>query len=141
MIPFNTDAAFVVSLDKAQREYYLGRLAELQHQLQDALRDLSRGLSAVSTMNSEAFSLLSINFSKPLRTLSVDGIEYRFATLPGSGRIKLSCKNGVPIAMWEAGRKDPWVLPLEGFDSFLRTGHANALHQQLLAVDRRRRVQ
>lgn len=49
MIPFNTDVDFVASLDKAQREYYLGRLSELQHQLQDALRNLSRGLSAVST--------------------------------------------------------------------------------------------
>jgi len=137
---FNSDTDFVASLDKAQREYYLGRMAEWQHQLQDALQAMSRSLSVVSTWNSDTLSLLSSFSSKPRRVLIVKGVEYRYSTLPGSGRIKVSFGNGLPIAMWESGVKDPWVLPLGGFGAFQQSGHAQALHRLLLDVDRRRRM-
>lgn len=141
MTAFDSDTDFVASLGKAQRDYYLGRVAELQHQLQDVFRDLSRGLSAVSALNSDALSLLTSEDEKPRRILVVDGIEYRYSTLPGSSRIKVSSRHGIPIAMWDAGRGNPWVLPLEGFGAFQQSGHARALNRLLTDVDRRRHTQ
>lgn len=140
MTAFNTDADFVASLNHVQREYYLGRQAELQHQLQDTMRDLSRSLGMVGALHSDVLSLLSADSTALRRILTVDGTEYRYATVPGSERIRISFRNGVAIAMWEGRRKNPWVLPLEGYAAFQRTGHAKPLHRQLLDYDRRRRT-
>ena len=139
MTRFQSDTDFAASLDASQRDYFLGRIAEIQHQLQDAYRDLSRGLSAVSALNSDSMTLLSSDDSAGRRILVVGGTEYRFATVPGSGRIKLSSRGGLPIAMWEAGYKNPWVLPFEGFAAFLASGHAKAMHRLLAEADQRRR--
>lgn len=54
---FKSDSDFVASLDKAQRDYYVSRLAGMQERLQEALRDLSRGLGTVGALNAEAMSV------------------------------------------------------------------------------------
>ncbi|MEN1941163.1 hypothetical protein WCE39_08720 [Luteimonas sp. MJ174] len=57
MMGFKSDSDFVASLDKAQRDYYVSRLAGLQERLQEALRDLSRGLGTVGALNADAMSV------------------------------------------------------------------------------------
>lgn len=139
MTTINTNAEFVASLNEAQRDYFLGRLAEIQHQLQETMRQVSRGLSAISAFNQDALTVLALDTAPPRRVLFAGNTEYHYLTVPGSGRIKVSFRDGIAISMWESGRKDPWIQPLEGFKSFLKTGHAKELHCKLLEVDRRRR--
>ena len=57
MAGFQSDSEFIASLDKAQRDYFFDRFAGLQEQLQQSLRDLSRGLSTVAALNSDAMSV------------------------------------------------------------------------------------
>ena len=140
MTTYNSDTDFIGSLNTKQREYYLERIAEQQHQLQDVLHRLSSSLSMVSAWNSDALALLSASSSRPRRVLTVHGIEYRYATVPGSARIRVSFRDGRPIAMWDGSLKDPWALQLEGFDAFQQSGHAETLHRQLLEIDRGRRA-
>lgn len=54
---FQSDSDFIASLDKAQRDYFFSRFSGLQDGLQEALRDLSRGLGAVGALNSDAMSV------------------------------------------------------------------------------------
>lgn len=139
MTMINTHVDFVASLTEAQRSYFLRHLAEVQRQLQDTVREISRGLSAVNAFNQSAIAVLAIDPSQRRKVLVAGNTEYRYSTVPGSGRIKVSFQDGREISMWEAGRKNPWVLPLEGFKSFMESGHAEELHRQLLIVDLRRR--
>jgi len=140
MATYNSDTDFVSGLNTEQREYYLNRVAEQQHQLQDVLHGLSRSLSMVSAWNSDALALLSASSSRPRRILTAHGIEYRYATVPGSAKIQVSFRDGRPIAMWDGSQKDPWAFQLEGFDAFKQSGHAETLHRQLLEIDRGRRA-
>lgn len=139
MSAFLNDNEFAASLAPAQRDYFFGRLAEWQHQFQDSLRDLARGLSAISALNAESLTLLSADDSAPRRSLVVAGIEFRYATMPGIGRLKLSTAGGVPIAIWDGELRNPWFVPLEGYAAFLASGHAKAVHRLLYAVAARRR--
>lgn len=135
----SVNADFVASLNETQRNYFLGHLTEIQRQLQDARREVSRGLSTINALNQDALAVLALESAQPRRVLVAGNTEYHYATVPGSGRIKVSFHDGVAISMWESGHKDPWILPLDGFRSFLESGHAQELHRQLLGVDRRRR--
>lgn len=136
---FTNDSDFVASLDPGQGEYFLNRLAETQHQLQDLFRDLSRGIGAVASLSSDVLSLLSQQAGGARRVLTVQGTEYRYATVPGSARIKLSRPDGTAIAMWDASAEDPWVLRLEGFEAFERSGHGDAVDGGLRRIDGRRK--
>jgi hypothetical protein len=136
---FTNDSDFVASLDPRQGEYFLNRLAETQHQLQDLFRDLSRGIGAVASLSSDVLSLLSQQAGGSRRVLTVPGMEYRYATVPGSARIKLSRPDGTAIAMWDASAEDPWVLRLEGFEGFHRSGHAGPIDGEFRRIDKRRK--
>ncbi len=136
---FTNDSDFVASLDPGQGEYFLIRLAEAQHQVQDMFRDLSRGIGAVAGLNSDLLSLLSQQGGGARRVLTVQGTEYRHATVPGSARIRLSRLDGTAIAMWDASADDPWVLRLEGFEAFNRSGHASPIGGELRRIDKRRK--
>ena len=140
MATYNSDTDFIGSLNTEQREYYLNRVAEQQHQLQDLLHGLSRSLSMVSAWNSDSLALLSASSSKSRRILTAHGIEYRYATVPGCARIQVSFRDGRPMALWDGSQKDPWTFQLEGFDAFKQSGHAETLHRQLLEIDRGRRT-
>ena len=135
---FTNDSDFVANLDPGQGEYFLNRLAETQHQLRDLFRDLSRGIGAVASLNSDVSSLLSQQVGGARRVLTLQGTEYRYATFPGSARIKLSRRDGTAIAMWDASAEDPWVLRLEGFDAFQRSGHGDPVDSDLRRINRRR---
>ena len=74
------------------------------------------------------------------RLISVSDTAYRVASLPGSGRLKLSTTDGVPISMWDGSSPQPWVRPFEGFAAFQRAGHADAAHEAMLRIDKRRRA-
>ncbi|KFN49787.1 hypothetical protein [Arenimonas composti] len=139
MTLFHSDAEFVASLKPAQRDYYLGRAAEIQQQLQDALREISRGLSAVSLLTQDFLALQSQDPEAPRRVLRAGDKEYRYATVPGSGRIRLLTGQGTEIGMWDPDRTDPWAIRYPAFTSFANSGNAAAIESQLRAVDRRRR--
>lgn len=139
MAMINTRAEFVASLDDSQRRYFLTHVAKPHHQLQDKLRQMLRELGKVTALNQDALTVLALDRPPRRRVLVVGSTQYRYTTVPGSGRIKVSFRDGPEIAMWEAGRDDPWVLPLHGFKWFLASGQAEELHRQLLMVDRRRR--
>jgi hypothetical protein len=136
---FTNDSDFVASLDPSQGEYFLNRLAETQHQVQDIFRDLSRGIGAVAGLNSDLLSLLSEQPGGSRRVLTVKGTEYRYATVPGSARIKLIRPDGTAIAMWDGSTDDPWVLRLAGFEAFQLTGHADAVSADLGRIDNLRK--
>lgn len=139
MKPFTSDTQFVESLDATQRDYFLGRLAGVQQSLQDMLRHLSRGMGPLASLNGEFLALLPSDALAAQGLISVSGTPYRVTSLPGSGRMKLSTAEGVPVSMWDGASSPPWVHPLEGFVAFKQSGHAEAAHQALLQMAKRRR--
>jgi len=139
MKPFISDTQFVESLDAAQRDYFLGRLAGIQQSLQDMLRHLSRGLGPLASLNGGFLALLPSDALAAQRLISVSGTVYRVESIPGSGRLKLSTFDGIPISMWDGAQSQPWVHPFEMFAAFKRAGHASAAHKALVTWDKRRR--
>lgn len=139
MKPFTSDTQFVESLDATQRDYFFGRLAGIQQSLQDMLRHLSRGMGPLASLNGEFLALLPSDALAAHGLISVSGTAYRVGSLPGSGRLKLSTADGVPISMWDGASSPPWVHPFEGFSAFKQTGHDDAAHKALMLWDKRRR--
>ena len=140
MKPFTSDTQFVESLDATQRDYFLGRLAGIQQSLQDMLRHLSRGMGPLASLNGEFLALLPSDALAAHGLIAVSGTPYRVASLPGSGRLKLSTADGVPISMWDGQSPQPWVHPFEGFAAFKQLGHLDSAHNALLRFAARRRV-
>lgn len=155
MMTYNTDSApdtnFFASLDPAQRAWLSGRLMPLAAGLQALLRGLDAGAAIMPAASAAHVSgpVSASGADRPAPShvrkrrwppaLVVDGVEYHYRTLPGSGRIALCAADGAPIAMWSAGVDGPWVLPMAGFQAFLDSGQAPVVHQWLLQVDRERR--
>lgn len=138
MKPFTSDTQFVDSLDAAQRDYFLGRMAGIQQTLQDMLRHLSRGIGLLAGLNGDLLALLPSEALAAQGMISVSGTVYRVASIPGSGRLKLSTFHGEPISMWDGSSPQPWVHPFDGFAAFQRAGHASAAHEAMLGIDKRR---
>ena len=140
MKPFTSDTQFVESLDAAQRDYFLGRLAGIQQSLQDMLRHLARGTGPLASLNGDLLALLPSEALAAHRLINVSGTVYQVSSVPGSGRLKLSTVQGEPVSMWDGSSPQPWVHPFEGFAAFQRAGHANAAHEAMLGIDKRRRT-
>ena len=56
---FETDAEFLHSLTKRQREYFIRRETTVQERLQAALRDVSRGLGVISGLKERLIKSLA----------------------------------------------------------------------------------
>ncbi|PRH81309.1 hypothetical protein C6N40_13300 [Arenimonas caeni] len=139
MKPFTSDTQFVESLDAAQREYFLGRLAGIQQSLQDMLRHLARGMGPLASLNGDFLALLPSDALAAQGLISVSATVYRVQSIPGSGRLKLSTFDDTPISMWDGTSSLPWVHPFEGFAAFKRARHADGAHKALIQWDKRRR--
>ena len=140
MKPFTSDTQFVDSLDAAQRDYFLGRMAGIQQSLQDMLRHLGRGIGPLAALNGDLLALLPSEALAAQGLISVSSTVYRVASVPGSGRLKLSTFHGEPISMWDGSSPQPWVHPFDGFAAFQRVGHADGAHKVLLRIDNQRRT-
>ena len=140
MKTFTSDTQFVDSLDAAQRDYFLGRMAGIQQSLQGMLRHVGGGMGPLASLNGDLLALLPSEALGAHRLINVSGTTYQVSSVPGSGRLKLSTVHGEPVSMWDGKSPQPWVHPFEGFAAFQRAGHANGAHEALRGLDKRRRA-
>src|SRR5690349_17947824 len=64
---------------------------------------------------------------------------YVLITVVGTAPVKVTFDGGPDIAMWDEGKADPWFLKFEGFEAFLRLGHAAHMDAVLREFNRERR--